>query len=967
MMPRMKVLGVIFLLCAPALAPAITIGPGPAIGSNRSESAMGSGVWREEFQDWTSADLRALDTDSDVRTIQDGFDSARDLIAFYSHDDGSHMFFRVDLFDLKPRADDETLVVYVALDFAPGGNRVLPDDMETLTDHPWDVCIKLYAPRMSDVVRADGSSVKDGNWLGSYYSTSLDAVEFGLRRGVLISNGWDGVSAIHCQVYSTKYLRDQPGSDVLDTVGSELIVDQGGGTGLLSGGVWTTNTAGRAKFAVIAHANQSLSRKSRTQDHIFRNFSPQQKPGFVRLLDSAEMLRVPVNLHISGSLLMSLRWAAQDPGEADYPLRDGPTFLRRVQQYVTAGPGSLIGGALAEHIMPYFVGDVNRSAIEANSELLAENFGLRPEDMKVMHVPERVIGSDARGNVFADIAASGFAATYLDEVTHLHWWFYSNEGATWPRDCACAGWAGFDGCADEPYHHKIHRINGVNCFMINDREDQEKFGSYDFGMNKSTRQSLLRKARSPDQEQVTIVFDDWEAFAGNSFTSTQPNDNADQWDRTLRWAANHPWIEIVNLKDLLARAATNSSWVVVHGDGLTNLSLQTYEWLKRATEGSYDHWYYGSDQEESFFNRTGLVHGAWSPEGMKRYGDIRTPGTMLHDTWQEVEKITSPQLRKLAEWSFNTLTFETAWHDEDANSDSYKSKNYQTNFDRNDDCAQSQADRTYDKISGWALRLHGHIRDLGILKAASDWADRVRDGRQGEDAVAFSADLDEDTLDEFVLCNNRVFLCFEGWGARLTHAFAIENGEVVQVIGAPAANPSNESDDEGMDDGRCSALKDRYATGVGDGRYVDQDFFLTAFPQRLTNGWVFTSQDSNLTKRVTLDRGLDRLHGRYLVRQPAVGTLYTRYGLGPNQMDLMINGARNLVATGSSRYRGLVNVRGGAALVIPGKNCSFVDAPIQNAGSDGRELPLIQQFETQSSAADWEVSIAFSEETAKSP
>ena len=100
------------------------------------------------------------------------------------------------------------------------------------------------------------------------------------------------------------------------------------------------------------------------------------------------------------------------------------------------------------------------------------------------------------------------------------------------------------------------------------------------------------KARHADSSQLTLVFDDWEAFAGNSFASSEPNNNADQWHNTLRWAANHPWIELVNLKDVLDWATNDSSWVIDQGY-VYDKSMQTYEWLKHAAEHNYDHWYYG--------------------------------------------------------------------------------------------------------------------------------------------------------------------------------------------------------------------------------------------------------------------------------------------------------------------------------------------------------------------------------------
>ena len=89
--------------------------------------------------------------------------------------------------------------------------------------------------------------------------------------------------------------------------------------------------------------------------------------------------------------------------------------------------------------------------------------------------------------------------------------------------------------------------------MINDDADQKKFWNEDGGLHKETRRLLLNKAMDSDQEQIVVVFDDWEAYAGRSFTSTLPNDNADNWEKTVRWLMNHQWIEMVTLDDILAK------------------------------------------------------------------------------------------------------------------------------------------------------------------------------------------------------------------------------------------------------------------------------------------------------------------------------------------------------------------------------------------------------------------------------
>lgn len=966
---------------------AITIGQGPVIGTNKNPNVTGSAVWYQEFQDWTKNDIRALDPNDDQYKFNNGSDTARDLIAFYSHDDGTNLYFRCDFFDLFFGSELGELDVYVAIDCASGGQEWLPDFTDTKTDHPWEVAVGVY--NSSNFTLYDvGFTNHPADFSGSYWRSDLDGVEFGIKRSLLMARGWDGVSALRFQPF---VCRDGTnggageingaGSDLVDAIG---LIERGSSTsnGWLRGAVASGATTGRAKYAVIAHANQSVNTKSGTQNHIITDRSDLGLfPGFIRLIDSAEMLNIPMNLHISGSLLMSFQWATQNPAEAGYPSRDGPTFLGRVKRFVTTGPGSLIGGVLAEHIMPYFEGEVNRQSIAQNSELIENLFGLTEAGMGVMHIPERVFHADTnsphvspagplKGKPFEDIAASGFEATYLDEVTHLHWWFYPGETNNPGWDDASYGrWAGGRGNDEEPYHHKAHKINGIYCFMINDREDQEKFGNDDGGMNHGTRYTLLQKALNADSSQLTLVFDDWEAFAGNSFASATPNNNADQWDRTARWAANHPWIEFVNLKTVLDWAKSDPTWVVDHGD-VYNQSLQTYEWLKRASEHSYDNWYYGSGREESFFGRKPKVHNDWTPAGMKPYGDMNATNTLLRDTWDKIRQIASPNLRKLAEWSYSAMIYETAWHDEDANPDQYKSRNYQVTFNRTvaqGNADDSYEDTTYDPVSGWAVQLHGHVRDLGVLKAADDWVRNVWSGVQGKSTTVSAADLDDDTLDEFVLCNDKVFLCFEGWGARLIKAFSYDStvpgGDALAVIGVPVSNPAAESENEGADRNRCSAFKDRFCTGRTND-YIDMDFFLTALPVAGTDSWTFASADGDVVKKITLFRGRDVVRAEYTMAGN-VGTMYSRYGIGPNQVDLMLAGPTHLAARSDASFRGLKNSQGGEAYVVRGRNVGFSDGALPGAGWDNRELPLVEQIETISGGTDWSVALAFSEASAR--
>ncbi|HMO51380.1 MAG TPA: hypothetical protein PKE26_08935 [Kiritimatiellia bacterium] len=976
-----------FTILVTVSASAIIIGPGPAIGTDKR------GVtWFQEFQDWTFNDLRALDPNDDQYKFNNYADTGRDIVAFYSHDDGTNLYFRIDFFELGfgwEGGPQNQVDIYLGIDCAPGGQSWFPNLTEFQTDHPWEACVAVYDSANGGVYATDWS-LHPSAYLGSYWRSDLDAVEFGIKRQFLIDRGWNGNPAsLNFVPVTTRDFTDGAGNipgraDVVDHFGT-LVPNTGDGNGMLYGAIRGDSSTSRAKYAVIAHANQSVAPRGGTQGHIYTDRGDVNlHPGFIRLLDSAEMFNTPINLHISGTLMMSFLWAAQNPAEPGYPARDGPTFMKRCKDFVTTGPGSLIGGVLAEHIMPYFEGDVNRKSIEQNSELIQHYFGLSEQDMKVMHVPERVIRSQTNhphvsaagplnGKTFEDIEQSGFIATYLDEVTHLHWWYYPNEqnNPGWD-DNNCGRWAGGQGNDEEPYHHKIHKINGVYTFMINDREDQAKFGNDDGGMMLDTRYSLLAKAMHPDSSQITIVFDDWEALAGNSFASPLPNNNADQFHNTLRWAANKPWIEIKNLNDVMEWALNDPTWVIDQGYKYDK-SSQTYEWLKRASEHTYDNWYYGSDLEESFFDRIPKVHNNWSPAGMKKYGDMNTPGTLIRDSWDTIQAISSPYLKKISEWSYSAMIYETAWHDEDANPDQYQSRNYQQTFNRGiaqGNCSESYEDTTWDPISGWALRLHAHVRDMGVMKAASDWVQNIKNGTQGPQTTVYAADIDDDTLDEYVLCNDKVFLAIERWGARVIKAFVydpnLNGGDARMVVGVPISNPPEESENEGPDNNRTSVFKDHWSTGQSSNGYIDMDYAHPVAPTAGPDSWTFRSADGRIRKTIRLPSGRDIAKAYYSVSN-SVGTLYVRNGLGPNQLDIMFNGTNNLQRRADASYRGLKNTQGGEAyLVRGGTNTLLNTGTIASSGWDNRELPMIEIFEAYNagSATNFAMAVAFSETSA---
>lgn len=991
-MPRQTGLALLVLVLAalPAFGQ-ITIGPGPYLGADSAGHA-----YHQEFQDWTHADCRALDGAGAFvggrYNFNDGFDDSRDLIAFYGRNEGDNYYFRADLYDLTLGAENGNLDLYVAIDCAPGGQTWMPDWTDVQVEYPWEICIKLYDTVNHDVVNQNWTSV--GGFLGAYYHSQIDAVEFGVTRQTLLNAGWDGASVMYFTVMTTKDGSNNGPGEITGGFGStsdatDTFYDDGRGfdDGVIHGAIPSNAVVGRAKYASIAHGNQSINKADDLRVHIFDPTTVNQT-GFIRTLETHELFNVPLNIHMSGSLLVAARWAAAPP-TAD-PRTDGPAFLELVRDFIDGDqadgrPGALIGGVFAEHIMPYFEGAVNQRSMRLFRDLVTSIYWTGAQQGRVMHTPERVIRSDSTGlapldgHTFEDIVADPwYTATYIDEVTHLHWWFYPSDP-----------WSGYNGSFDAPHQHKLHKINGVHCFAINDREDQAKFGPHDGGMALDTRFTLVDKASQADQAQITVIFDDWEALAGKSFdpNTGQSVENNNQWQyqQTIRWAANHPWIEIVTLDDALNRATQpghphyDPSWVIDHGFNYT-LGVQTYEWLKHAAEDSYHYWYYNQNagytgNEQSFYNLVPVLRGPqgdyharfpgsepWDdasanamdsgagavflPSG-KPHGDLNTPGTLLHDAWAALDNAPDGNwLKPLSELAYMSLIYETAWHEEDYGATwHYQGTSYGNPW--------PVPDPTWDGLNTWALRLQNHVRSVGVLAAARQWDLLVRTQQVPPTTVVQAVDLDQDGQAEYVLRNNCVYACFERWGGRLTHGFAPygEAGTSVsatQVLGVPMANPSEPGEEErvGTAANRCSTFKDMNAA------YVDADCTVTLGPDYLE----FTTPDGLLTKRITLLAGSATFEATYT--NNTGGDHYVRIGASPNVYGLLSDGRDALATSQTPNY---YEVSAGSAFVRVFFGSTTLNPTPADAGYQNRNLALTEQIEVFGGAAfDFAVQIGLS-------
>ncbi|MFZ4765576.1 MAG: hypothetical protein ACOYMN_11535, partial [Roseimicrobium sp.] len=846
--------------------------PGSIIIGPQTPIVAGGVSHNREFTDWAIGDLIVLDQydgdgsnnqGGDVYHANDGFDSSRDLVAFYAHDGGEDglFHFRVDMQDLKAFAEQGNLDIYVVMDFnsPTSGESALPDDIDTRTNMKWEVCVACYAtdigavlvdtPASSNstsinqnltdfgVVRRNQSATN--GFKKSYFNSTLDAVEFSISRQALLDAGWNGDSTkLNYQVFTTKDGTQNsptvgPGniggrSDIRDSIYDDSIAsdywrDQssisGQGSVLYS---WFGVATGagndrfkRAKVVSLIHEARPLIPGSETQALINTGASA----GFYRPLDLHEAFGVPLALHIPPTLASAFQWAKVDPA-VNKSWRDGPSFNSRLGALATGGVVQFLGTTFADHPLPYFPQSYTNDNVALANEWMSGFYGIAPS-ANVLYAAERVLGTEALSRV----QGAGFGFTIADQMRHYLKWFGRTSAL------------GSDG-------YRINRVNGVKLIAVSDQASGFRFLNTDGGLGTSLRELLNRKARSGQQDQVVVLGSDWSDFLSKP--------NADAYDTNVKWLASRPWIQLTTPQAIAAGSVDSNAdgngdtWNVVER-GNASLAPVAKDYIDHATQENYDHWFFGqSGREESLKDKIFNIRpGAPLPLA---WGQVGVQG-LSEASWTHASGISATHsgLRALGRSTFHAATYLTAFHDQ-ANGDLSK-------FSTGD---YINPDTTLQSLAGFSKAAQSQARWAAVLARVAQWATDANGGLVTLSATQEDVDLDGEN--ECLLCNARIFAVFERIGGRLTAAWVrdLANGKVFQCVGNPVAYSGFETEEEGganvigglVGSYRTSGLKDWFAAGPDSIAYNNDLYAATSAPSG--TGWQFTSSDGKIAKTVTL-------------------------------------------------------------------------------------------------------------------
>lgn len=842
----------------PAPSAPIVIGAGPVVGHTARGDVF------QHLREWTQGDLRALDP-LDVRLAGDGLTASRELVAFYSRRDADRLSLRLDLLDLRYGAELGGLDLVVLIGWAPGGSTTLPLGIRERSTPGFNAALviedtlhyELQNSAGTAQVTTQSTTPQGGPALEIALRSDLDAIEVGLDLEQLRRLGWGGQD-LWFQVASARDGRGRVEDAVLEIDVRDGSLDE------VIRETWVADR--RAAYAPIAVGNRAALSASYLRGLVFSDQITTREgfpTGLRRTLETHRVHGQSLSIHLSGVLAESIGWASSPD-----PRQDGAAFLAEVATFfdgdTTNGEGDFLPGLYVDNMMPYFEGAPNQRFMAQAQKVYDQRLGLT-QPGKVFWIPERV----ARGSTLSEIAQAGFTHSVVDR-THLQTWFSeANIGGG------------------------LHRINGVDCFVID--PSASPFRTSDGGPSLKLRRLLLERALDPNAEQVVIYVADWEEFAGRKGSSDVP----DHYDRVIHWLAQRPWIEVVGLEELAARA-----WTPVKDHGLQPaLPIEAHAWLRHATQADYDNWYYGHPLEESLASLQPPIRQG--RPSARRLGDVTTPGTLFGDTWAAIQQAPAGGLRELAEAAFSSKLYRTGWHSEDMH-------DTQRFIAPNGLPGQYVSpDLTFDRLSGFARALQTRVGEAAVVARAARWA-----AAPPTTARVALEDVDLDGEAELLLLGPQLLLVVEPDGGRLVATFVRDaSGAGYQVTGDPLAFPSRSVEtafeDEGHDAARNSCFKDVFLSGTQRNYTNDSG---VAYVSTTSVAIVFRSSDGALEKSYTWVAP-GQVEVRYELA-PGSGTLYLRCGLNPDLLGLVQDGQRGLSEQDQGGVYTLSETRGAKTVAV---------------------------------------------------
>jgi PKD repeat protein len=818
----------------------------------------------------------------------DGDSDTRDIVALYERHDAGTVWLRVDMMDLRSAGQGD---LYIALDFASGGNTALIEGVSGfVSDIAWDLLAVAYPSGSWKVLNATyADHPAELAWVG--LSLSLDYVEVGIRREAL--TGWDG------SPFEVQAVLALPGSTASADRTSVARTDASVGRGKL---VLTFGNmfAGYGPHAISWYDGYALDPGTR----------PGERRGLRYLLDACDLYGLPLTV-------MDLRPEV-------LPANDFLGIGARLKDTASRGLLEAVEVPTYGYSMPFQPSDVDARAIAMSREI---------RDAFVL--PRSPVFAPYEGMVTAGdleaIRAAGYPAVYA--IDRYGYWF------GWVDDwsCSTAVKARIEAAG------KVHRVNGLTVLF------DSRLGSYggiawdarwgsmmwpperdlydgtDGGLHLWWRRALADMAVDADQERYFTIGTD---------LGLTPWAFGDSANRSLRWIAAHPWIEVTTLGDIVGRGWTP----IDHGDlgiapdapmerfplqGDTHYNAYFWQFYDGGVSDGHSPLISAGEDIEPYAGYVPYMRdGSRITTGMTM-GNSTTPGTVVYETLSALRSMPANAIGELAWLSYLRCVGEQALH----------SRTLYTG-----------GQRAGDDIGGKYLhptaRLRANdMRQVGKLVAAARWAQEAAAGRMSSSARARAADLDLDGENEYVLEDDRTMAIVENDGGRVEYAFAYDASTgPVQLVGPVYQHPSWIDLGYSYEDGETAyRVTAKASPDAWDAAFQDRGREWALYDATIDGRNVtLRSRDGAVTKVLSLDGPY--LHARYATS--GTDDIVVGFGLTTSVGDMYAGGwaSRIAPADGTALAGWEVATGGYSAVFMPANDSrgatamSFLDSPAPQEG-----------------------------------
>lgn len=366
-------------------------------------------------------------------------------------------------------------------------------------------------------------------------------------------------------------------------------------------------------LAVVHHANQYLITTGYDNREGIEAIvgSQRAESGFTYILGLHESAGIPLNLHLSGTLIEALAWHE-------------PKFLHYVRDLAQAGLIEFIGSSYGQNIMRFFSADYNRRQLNEELLLFERHLGIDPHEVKVFWPPERVWETRAMAAVLRDarLQNGGYECVILDDRLLLR------------RDQDRSLYDETNHFDPELYSmHEIRDGIGLIAFPIATRLRRSIPPSKedDWKQMQSELEGLLVHASGQYEGALIALYaDDMEKVAG---VGEWGGDGPRRYRDFLDWLGSSPWIKPVKLYAHARQVEVSTK---------RRIEVGTFQELATdfdAGEG-YERWYLAAD---------------WAPyRGYFTWAEAKVKELAADGA--------APSLIELAEKQLLVANWETAWH-----------------------------------------------------------------------------------------------------------------------------------------------------------------------------------------------------------------------------------------------------------------------------------------------------------------